>query len=560
MSKQYLSDLEIAQQSKMAPIPEIAEKLGLTGDDYDLYGKYIAKVRRGLYEDLADRPDGKLVLVTAITPTPAGEGKSTTAVGLGDALRVLGRKSIIAIREPSLGPCFGTKGGATGGGWAQVQPMEDINLHFTGDIHAVTTAHNLLTAMTANHLHQGNELDLDARRVTWQHVMDLNARHLRDIVVALGGYSNGFPMESGFSISTASEVMAILCLATSVANLKERLGNIVVGQTRGREFVMARDLKADGAMAALLKDAIRPNLVQTLERTPAFIHGGPFANIAHGCNSIIATRLARKLGDIVVTEAGFGSELGAEKFFDIKCRMGGLVPDAVVLVATIRALRLHGGVKIKEVTAPNPTAVEEGLENLGKHIENIKHFGITPTVAMNAFVTDAPEEWKLVEDYCAERGVKVGRSEVWEHGGKGGVDLAEKVVEVLDGPAPEFRFLYDVELPLQKKIEIIATKLYGAEKVTFLKKAKTQLGIIARNGYDKVPVCIAKTPASLSADPKLQGVPKDFTLEIENADLRAGAGFVVAYAGDIMTMPGLGKVPAAVNINLGDDGTVRGLF
>jgi formate--tetrahydrofolate ligase len=552
-------DIEIARAARLRPIQEIASELGLGAGDIDLYGDTKAKVRRAAIERVRDRADGKLVLVTAMTPTPAGEGKSTTTVGLGDAFRRLGKRAIVAIREPSLGPCFGVKGGAAGGGYAQVVPMEDINLHFTGDFHAITAAHNLLAAAVDNHLFQGNALGIDARRVVWKRVLDMNERALRNIVLGLGGPAHGVPRESGFEITAASEIMAVLCLAGDLADLKARLARTIVAETADGRPVTAGELKAVGAMAVLLKDAVRPNLVQTLESTPAFVHGGPFGNIAHGCNSLTATRLALKLGEIVVTEAGFASDLGAEKFFDIKCRVGGLTPSAAVIVATVRALKMHGGVAREALGKEDVAAVERGLDNLAKHVENVRQFGMPAVVALNHFTADTTAEVVAVMEACARMGVPARLSRVWADGGAGGTDVAKALLDVMDAP-PRFSVLYPDELSLEKKIETIATRMYGASGVTVVPAAAAKLKRFTDLGYGRLPVCMAKTQNSLSDDAKKLGRPRDFTVTIRDAKLAAGAGFVVAYAGDILTMPGLPKVPAAEGIDLDADGNVVGLF
>lgn len=555
------SDVEIARATRLQPIREVAEGLGLRESDLEPYGTYKAKVRLETIARLRDRPDGALVLVTAMTPTPAGEGKSTTTVGLGDAFRRLGKRSIVALREPSLGPCFGIKGGAAGGGHAQVVPMEDINLHFTGDIHAVGAAHNLLAAIVDNHLFQGNALGLDARRVGWKRVLDMNDRALRDTVIGLGGAGHGVPRESGFEITVASEIMAILCLAQDLHDLRSRIARVVVGETPEGKLVTAGDLKVEGALTVLLKDAIKPNLVQTLEHTPAFVHGGPFGNIAHGCNSLIATRLGLKLAEVVVTEAGFATDLGAEKFFDIKCRVGGLVPSAAVIVATVRALKMHGGVRKEDLLAENVEAVRRGMENLEKHVENVKRFGIPPVVALNHFLTDTEAEVAAVMNACGEMGVPARVSRVWESGGAGGVEVARAVLDVMT-PADrsQFRYLYGDDLPLEKKTETVATALYGADGVNFLPAAAAKLARYEALGYGRLPVCVAKTQNSLSDDPKKLGRPRGFRVVIRDAKLAAGAGFVVAYAGDILTMPGLPKNPAAETIDIDAAGNVVGLF
>ena len=554
-----LSDVEIAQNAKVEKITAAAERLGLTEDDLEFYGKFKAKISPDVWQRVKDNPDGKLILVTAITPTPAGEGKTTTSIGLADAFAKLGKKICVALREPSLGPCFGIKGGAAGGGYAQVVPMEDINLHFTGDFHAITTAHNLLAAVVDNHLHQGNELKIDVRRVVWKRVLDLNDRALRNVIVGLGGRINGVPRESGFDITVASEMMAILCLAKDFADLKERLGKIVVAYTVDGEVVTANDLKVTGSLALLLKDAIKPNLVQTLEGTPALIHGGPFANIAHGCNSVTATKYALKLADVVVTEAGFGADLGAEKFLDIKCRMSGLRPDAVVIVATIRALKMHGGVIKKNLSEPNVEAVERGLENLEKHIKNVQGFGLPAIVALNDFPTDIDEEISAVEKICASKGVRFARSKVFAQGGAGGIELA-KAVEDSFNDAKNFKFTYEDDLSIAEKISAVAKKIYGADGVTFLPAAKKQLAEIERLGFGKLPICVAKTQYSLSDDAKKLGRPKNFNVTVREVKISAGAGFVVVLSGDIMTMPGLPKRPAAEQIDITPEGIISGLF
>jgi len=556
-----LSDIAIAQAAKLERIEAIAAKLGLTEEDIELYGRYKAKVDLALQARLAGRPDGKLILTTAITPTPAGEGKTTTAVGLADALNRLGKKVMVALREPSLGPVFGIKGGAAGGGYAQVVPMEDINLHFTGDIHAVGAANNLLAAMVDNHIHQGNRLGIDPRRVTWRRALDMNDRQLRQIVSGLGGRANGVPREDGFDITVASEVMAVLCLAKNFADLKERLARIVVGYTYEGKPVTAGDLKAAGAMTVLLKEALKPNLVQTLEGTPAFVHGGPFANIAHGCNSVIATRLALKLADYVVTEAGFGADLGAEKFCNIKCRTAGLKPDAVVIVATIRALKYNGHVPREELAKENLPALEAGLPNLLKHVENItQKFGLPAVVAINRFPTDTEREMELVREACGRLGVKAVLSDVWARGGAGGEELAREVLRLLEEGENNFRFLYDLDLPLKEKIETIAREIYGAGQVAYTKQAEEELAFLENLGYGNLPVCMAKTQASITDDPTVRGAPRGFTVTVRQARISAGAGFVVALTGTIMTMPGLPRVPAAENIDITPDGRIEGLF
>lgn len=553
------SDIEIAQSTVMKPIVEIAESIGLEADDIELYGKYKAKVSLNVWERLKDKPSGKLVLVTAINPTPAGEGKTTNTVGLGQALNILGKKAIIALREPSLGPSFGIKGGAAGGGYSQVVPMEDINLHFTGDIHAVTTAHNLLAAMLDNHIHQGNELQIDPRRIVWRRVMDLNERALRNIVLGLGGRINGVPRESGFDISVASEVMACLCLATDLMDLKARFKRIVVAYTYDGKPVTADDLKAAGSMTLIMKDAIKPNLVQTLENTPAFVHGGPFANIAHGANSIMATQIGLKLADYMVTEAGFGADLGAEKFFDIVCRFGNLQPNAVVLVATIRALKNHGGVAKEDLGQINMAALEKGIENLEKQLENINKYGVPVVVSLNEFPGDTPEEIELVKEKCNALGASVAISQVWAKGGDGGLELAEKVIAAAETPS-DFKPLYELEQPLKKKIEIVCQEIYGADGVNYSAAADEILSKYEELGYGNLPVCCAKTQYSLSDNPDLKGRPRGFKVDIGEVRLSAGAGFIVPLTGSIMTMPGLGKVPAAEKIDINAEGEIVGLF
>lgn len=557
---EYKTDIEIAQSVNPEPIVNIAKGVGIDEGDLELYGKYKAKLSYDLVEKTKDRKDGKLILVTAITPTPAGEGKTTMSVGLADALHSLGKKTMVALREPSLGPVFGIKGGAAGGGYAQVIPMEDINLHFTGDIHAIGAANNLLAAMIDNHIHQGNDIGIDTRKITWKRCVDMNDRQLRSIVCGLGGRTDGVPRQDGFDITVASEIMAILCLAQNMEDLKERLGNIVVGYTRDDKPVRASDLKAEGAMAALLKDAIKPNLVQTLERTPALIHGGPFANIAHGCNSLMATRLALKLSDYVVTEAGFGADLGAEKFFNIKCRAGNLKPSAVVIVATIRALKHHGGVAKNDLSNPNLRALDEGMPNLLKHIENItQKFGLPAVVAINKFPTDTKEEIELVERRCEGYGVKAVMADVWGQGGKGGIDLANEVLKLTEEDNT-FEYLYDVNQPIVEKIERIAREIYGANGVEFTSAVKRDIDRLEKNGFGNLPICMAKTQYSLSDDPKKLGWPKDFKIGVRDVKVSAGAGFIVALTGNIMTMPGLPKVPAAQSIDVDDKGMISGLF
>lgn len=555
-----LSDIEIAQKAHMLPITEVAAKLGIGEEDIELYGRYKAKLSMDLIKRVQDKPDGKLILVTAITPTPAGEGKSTTTVGLAQGLAKIGQKVIVALREPSLGPCMGIKGGAAGGGYSQVVPMEDINLHFTGDFHAITSAHMLLAAMLDNHIQQGNALNIDPRRIVWKRVVDMNDRELRNIVVGLGGKAHGVPRQDGFDITVASEVMAILCLATGLHDLKERLSKIIVAYDYSGNPITAGMLKAQGAMAALLKDAVKPNLVQTLENVPAIIHGGPFANIAHGCNSVMATKTALKLADYTITEAGFGADLGAEKFFDIKCRYAGLKPDAVVLVATVRALKMHGGVPKTDLATPDVEAVKRGIVNLEKHIENIKQYGLPLVVAINAFAQDTPEELEAIRSHCAAHGVNVALSEVFAKGGEGGIELAKEVVALATSGRADFKLLYGEELSLKEKIETIAKNIYGAVGVNYTKEANNALKDFEKMGYGNLPVCMAKTQYSFSDDPALLGRPEGFEITIKNCRIAAGAGFVVVLTGDIMTMPGLPKVPAAEKIDVSDDGVISGLF
>lgn len=555
-----LSDIEIAQGCQMRPITEVAAAAGLDAEDLELYGKYKAKLSADVWKKAADKPDGKLVLVTAINPTPAGEGKTTTTVGLGEALAKMGRKAMIALREPSLGPVFGIKGGAAGGGYAQVVPMEDINLHFTGDMHAITAANNLLCAMLDNHMQQGNVLGIDPRRIVFTRVMDMNDRALRNITIGLGGKVNGVPREDHFMITVASEVMAILCLAKDLDDLKKRFGDILVAYTFAGKPVYARDLHAEGAMTALMRDAIKPNLVQTLEGTPALMHGGPFANIAHGCNSVQATRLAMKLADIAITEAGFGADLGAEKFMDIKCRKAGISPDCIVLVATVRALKYNGGVPKTELNTPDMGALERGICNLDAHLDNMKKFGVPVVVAINAFPTDTAEEMEFIRKHCAERGVRVALSEVFAKGGEGGEELAREVLTVLDEGKADFHMLYEDELPLEEKIRKIAKEIYGADGVTFAPAAHKELANITDMGYGSLPVCIAKTQYSLSDDASLLGRPSQFVVSVRSARLAAGAGFVVVETGAVMTMPGLPKVPAAEKIDVDNAGVITGLF
>ena len=554
-----LSDIEIAQQANLLPIKEVAAQIGITEDELEFYGKYKAKLSDELSARVQANPDGKLILVTAINPTPAGEGKTTTTAGLGQAMAKIGKKAIIALREPSLGPVFGIKGGAAGGGYAQVLPMEDINLHFTGDMHAITSANNLCCAMLDNHIQQGNALGIDQRRILIKRCLDMNDRALRNIVIGLGGKVNGVPREDHFIITVASEVMAILCLAADIDDLKRRLGNILVAYNYAGEPVYAKDLQADGAMTALLKDAIKPNLVQTLEGTPAIMHGGPFANIAHGCNSVRATKLALKLADYCITEAGFGSDLGAEKFLDIKCRFAGLRPSAIVLVATCRALKYNGGVPKAEVSQENLEALQKGIVNLGVHIENMRKYGVPVVVAINRFGTDTEAELSYIENYCRQNGADFALSDVFGKGGDGGVELAQKVVEACEKPS-DFCPIYDIDLTVKEKIEAIATQIYGAAKVNYTTAAEKAIAEVQKLGADKLPVCIAKTQYSLSDDPALLGAPKDFTITVRNVSLSNGAGFTVVYTGDIMTMPGLPKAPAAHNIDVNNEGKITGLF
>lgn len=555
-----LSDIEIAQQAKMQKITDVAAKLGISEDDIELYGKYKAKLSYDLIRRVKENKDGKLILVTAITPTPAGEGKSTTTVGLAQGLAKLGKKVIVALREPSLGPCMGIKGGAAGGGYSQVVPMEDINLHFTGDFHAITSAHMLLAAMLDNHIQQGNALNIDPRRIAWKRVVDMNDRELRNIVVGLGGKAHGVPRQDGFDITVASEVMAILCLASSLHDLKERLAKIIVAYDYNGNPVTAGQIKAQGAMAALLKDAVKPNLVQTLENVPAIIHGGPFANIAHGCNSVMATQTGMKLADYTITEAGFGADLGAEKFFDIKCRYAGLKPDATVIVATVRALKMHGGVPKTELKTPNVEAVKKGLVNLEKHIENVKKFGVPCVVAINIFAQDTAEELEAVREHCAKHGVNVALSDVFAKGGEGGIDLAKEVIALADSGESKFAPIYPLDMSLKGKIETIAKEIYGADGVNYTKEADKALKEFEELGYGNLPICMAKTQYSFSDDPALLGRPSGFKITIRNCRIAAGAGFIVVLTGDVMTMPGLPKVPAAEKIDVTDDGVISGLF
>ena len=554
------TDIQIAQEATMLPIKDVAATIGIKEDDLELYGKYKAKISDELINRTKENPDGKLILVTAINPTPAGEGKTTTSVGLGEAFGRLGKKALIALREPSLGPCFGIKGGAAGGGYAQVVPMEDLNLHFTGDFHAITSANNLLAALLDNHIQQGNELGIDPRQIVWKRCMDMNDRVLRNIVVGLGSKMDGMVREDHFVITVASEIMAILCLADDMADLKKRLGRIIVAYTFDGKPVTADDLQATGSMAALLKDALKPNLIQTLEHTPAIVHGGPFANIAHGCNSVRATKTALKLADYVITEAGFGADLGAEKFFDIKCRMAGLKPDAVVLVATIRALKYNGGVPKDELSAENLDALKAGIVNLEKHIENLHKFGVPVVVTLNSFVTDTKAETDFVEQFCKERGCEFALSEVWERGGEGGIDLANKVLETIEHKESNFKVLYDDSLSLKEKIETVAKEIYGADGVTYSPAAERELKRITDLGMGDFPVCMAKTQYSLSDDAKKLGRPSGFKINVREVYVSAGAGFVVAVNGSIMTMPGLSKKPAAYGIDVDDNGVITGLF
>lgn len=555
-----LTDVEIAQSAKMKPINEIAKKVGLEDDDLELYGKYKAKIALEAINRLENNPDGKLILVTAINPTPAGEGKTTTMIGLSQALNKLGKKSVVAMREPSLGPCFGIKGGAAGGGYAQVVPMEDINLHFTGDIHAITAANNLIAAMLDNSIHQGNPLNIDVRNIVWRRVVDLNDRALRNTICGLGGKVNGMPREDGFDITVASEVMAILCLATSLEDLKERAGKMIVAYDYAGNPVTVNDIEATGAVTLLLKDAIKPNLVQTLDHTPVFVHGGPFANIAHGCNSVMATKLAIKLGDYAITEAGFGADLGAEKFLDIKCRQANLDPQAVVIVATVRALKMHGGVDKKELGTENLEALAKGIKNLEKHIENIAKYNLPSVVAINAFPTDSEAELQLLKDTCNKMGVDVAISKVWEKGADGGIELAEKLLEILDTKEANYQPLYDLNLSIKEKIETIAKEIYGADGVAFDKKVLTKMKKYEAQGLADLPICVAKTQYSLSDQPTLLGRPRGFTIKINDLIPSAGAGFLVAISGSIMRMPGLPKRPAAVNMDIDKDGKIVGLF
>ena len=560
MSKTYLSDIDIARAAEKRPIAEVADKLNIHVDDLEMYGKIKAKISPEFINSVKDRKDGKLILVTAINPTPAGEGKTTTTIGLGDALNQIGKQASVCLREPSLGPCFGVKGGAAGGGYAQVVPMEDINLHFTGDFHAIGLAHNLLSAAIDNHLQQGNDLNLDPRRIAWKRVMDMNDRALRNVTIGRGGPAHGVPRETGFDITVASEVMAIFCLANTLAELKEKLGDAVVGYTYDQKPVTARDLKVHGAMTVLLKDAFSPNLVQTLEHTPAFVHGGPFANIAHGCNSVVATRLSMKLSDYTVTEAGFGADLGAEKFLDIKCRKAGITPSAVVIVATIRALKLHGGVPLKDVNNENLEAVATGVENLKKHIENIHQFGLPVVVAVNKFVTDTDAEVKTVQSKCDYLGVQVIEANHWADGGKGAIELAETVVDLVENHENDFHYLYEDDMPLWDKVKTVAQKIYGADDIEGDQKLRDSFTALETAGYGNLPICMAKTQYSFSTDPALKGRPTGFNIPLREVRLSAGAGFIVVLAGDVMTMPGLPKKPAAEVIDINEDGQIVGLF
>ena len=560
MSKTYLSDIDIARAAEKRPIAEVAAKLNIHVDDLEMYGKIKAKISPEFIKSVKDRKDGKLILVTAINPTPAGEGKTTTTIGLGDALNQIGKQTSVCLREPSLGPCFGVKGGAAGGGYAQVVPMEDINLHFTGDFHAIGLAHNLLSAAIDNHLQQGNDLNLDPRRIEWKRVMDMNDRALRNVTIGLGGPAHGIPRETGFDITVASEVMAIFCLANTLAELKEKLGDVVVGYTRDQKPVTARDLKVHGAMTVLLKDAFSPNLVQTLEHTPAFVHGGPFANIAHGCNSVVATRLSMKLSEYTVTEAGFGADLGAEKFLDIKCRKAGITPSAVVIVATIRALKLHGGVPLKDVNNENLEAVAKGVENLKKHIENMHQFGLPVIVAVNKFVTDTDAEVKTVQAKCDYLGVQVIEANHWADGGKGAIELAEAVVDWVENHDNDFHYLYEDDMPLWDKVKTVAQKIYGANDIQGDQKLRDRFAALEEAGYGNLPICMAKTQYSFSTDPALKGRPTGFDIPLREVRLSAGAGFIVVLAGDVMTMPGLPKKPAAEVIDINENGDIIGLF
>lgn len=560
MSQQVKSDIEIAQAAKMIPIKEMTNRLELSEEEWEPYGHYKAKLSLSIMDRLQDRPDGKVILVTAINPTPAGEGKSTVTVGLGQALNKIGKNAVIALREPSLGPTMGIKGGAAGGGYSQVVPMEDINLHFTGDIHAITTAHNALAAMLDNHIHQGNQLNIDVRRVVWKRVLDMNDRALRNVIVGLGGPLQGVPRQDGFDITVASEIMAILCLSKNLQDLKQRLAKIVVAYTPEEEPITVSDLKAEGALTLLLKEAIKPNLVQTLENTPALIHGGPFANIAHGCNSVIATKLASKLGDYVVTEAGFGADLGAEKFLDIKTRAGEIDPDLVVIVATIRALKMHGGVPKDQLKEENVDALKAGLANLEKHVETIRQFGLPHVVAINRFIHDTEEEIETLRAWCEEQGINVELADVWANGGEGGKELATRVVQEIEKGDKNFTRMYDVNQSIQEKIEAIATKVYGGKGVDFSPQALKQIAAYEKNGWGNLPICMAKSQYSLSDDPKKLGRPTDFTITVRELKPSIGAGFIVALTGNVMTMPGLPKEPAALKMDVDADGKAVGLF
>lgn len=554
------SDIQIAQEAQMQHVRLVAEKLGLSEDDIDLYGKYKCKISLDVLSKNSEKNNGHLILVTAINPTPAGEGKSTVTIGLSQALNKIGKNSVAVLREPSLGPVFGIKGGAAGGGYAQVVPMEDINLHFTGDMHAITAANNLLSAAIDNHIHQGNPLRIDSRKISFKRVMDMNDRALRDVVVGMGGKANGFLREDGFMITVASEIMAILCLSKDLMDLKERMGRILIGYNLDGEPVYCKELGVNGAMALLMKDAIKPNLVQTLENTPAIVHGGPFANIAHGCNSLIATNMGLKLSDYAVTEAGFGADLGAEKFFDIKCRYGELKPECVVIVATVRALKHHGGVKKEDLNTPNVEALAKGIVNLEKHIENVKKFGVKPVVAINRFVSDSEEEFKFIEDFCKSLDVEVALTDVWAKGGDGGIDLAHKVIDIIEKKESDFKVLYDEKLSIEEKINSIAKEIYGADGVDFDKAALNQIREIEKLGLDKLPICVAKTQNSLSDNGALIGRPTGFRVSVREVKLSNGAGFIVVLTGSIMTMPGLPKVPAANKMDILEDGTIVGLF
>ncbi|WP_209020971.1 formate--tetrahydrofolate ligase [Evansella clarkii] len=560
MSQNVKSDIEIAQEANMVPIKDLVKELELSEDEWEPYGHYKAKLSLSIMDRLESKQNGKVILVTAINPTPAGEGKSTVTVGLGQALNKIGKKAIIALREPSLGPTMGIKGGAAGGGYSQVVPMEDINLHFTGDIHAITTAHNALSAMLDNHIHRGNELNIDVRRITWKRVLDMNDRALRNVVVGLGGPLQGMPRQDGFDISVASEIMAILCLSKNLKDLKERLAKIVVGYTPQEEPVTVKDLGAEGALTLLLKEAIKPNLVQTLENTPALIHGGPFANIAHGCNSVIATKMASKLGDYVVTEAGFGADLGAEKFLDIKTRAGDIDPDLVVIVATIRALKMHGGVPKEQLKEENVEALKAGLTNLEKHVETIRQFGLPHVVAINKFIHDTEEEISVLRNWCDDQGINVELADIWAKGGEGGKELAERVTAEIEKSDNNFQHLYDLDTSIKEKVESIATKVYGAKDVVFSAQALKQIVTYEKNGWGNLPVCMAKTQYSLSDDPTKLGRPEDFTITVRGLKPSVGAGFIVALTGNVMTMPGLPKEPAAMKMDVDENGKAVGLF